>query len=305
MVPMRLIVISCLLTFLQLVCPSLQGAESPLAVRTNLAWKSGTHQLGFDGRERTFLIDVPKKLRSKAPLLLIFHGFGNSAKGIRDLTGFAPLAEKYGFVAVYPEGTHDSKGKQFFNVGYQFHQDQKVDDIQFVKSLSARLVNDLGLDARSVFATGFSNGGDMSFFLGAQRDPFVAAIAPVAGTMMNTWTKNFKPAVRLSVMAVNAPQDKITLWSGDMQNRDGWGAYLGTEAVVNLWIKGLELTQSNRVDFAKTIRLNRWPAQNDPTEVRLYLIGGGHNWPQNLGVEKETTAEVIWRFFDSHRPKTP
>jgi len=67
--------------------------------------------------------------------------------------------------------TTDSKSRSFFNVGCEFHRDQKVDDAEFARSLSARLVRDLGLDERSVFATGFSHGGDMSFSLGPQRNP--------------------------------------------------------------------------------------------------------------------------------------
>lgn len=67
--------------------------------------------------------------------------------------------------------TTASKRRSFFNVGTEFHRDQKVDDAEFAWSLSARLVRDLGLDERSVFATGFSNGGDMSFPLSPQRNP--------------------------------------------------------------------------------------------------------------------------------------
>ena len=38
--------------------------------------------------------------------------------------------------------------------------------------------------------------------------------------------------------------------------------------------------------------------------VRVGVIGvGGHDWPRNLGIESETTAEVIWRFFDAQRPQ--
>jgi poly(3-hydroxybutyrate) depolymerase len=102
-------------------------------------WKSGTHRLTVDGRDRVFILDVPSKLKRGAPLVMVFHGYTGSAKEIRQLTGFAKLTEHHGFVAVYPQGTRDSKGKSFFNVGYEFHRDQAVDDVQFARGLAERL----------------------------------------------------------------------------------------------------------------------------------------------------------------------
>jgi polyhydroxybutyrate depolymerase len=289
----------------RLLCVTAAAADSDSASAPPPVWKSGIHHLTLDGRDRTFMLDVPSGLKPGAPLVMVFHGFAGSAKDVRDLTGFGKVSEQHGFVAVYPEGTRDSKGKSFFNVGYEFHRDQSVDDVQFARSLAARLTRDLRLDPRAVFATGFSNGGDMSFLLGTQREPFVAAIAPVAGTMMDSRAKDFRPAARISVFAVNTRDDKTTLWDGDMNNRDGWGAYLGTEAVLDLWVKGLALERSERSSLNKTIQFRRWSTASDPTEARLYALEvGGHHWPRTLGDERETTAEAIWRFFDLHRSRS-
>jgi polyhydroxybutyrate depolymerase len=280
----------------------LQGAGERATDRTVPAWKNGTNRLVVDGRERTFLLDLPTRLKPGAALVLVFHGFTGSAADVRHRTGFVPLVEREGFVAAYPQGTLDSKGRSFFNVGYEMHQNEKVDDVQFVRTLVARLIQDIGLDARSVFATGFSNGGDMSFFLGSQKEPFLAAIAPVAGTMMASWAHGFRPAVRTSVLAVNVLDDATTRWSGDMQNLDHWGAYLGTEAVLDLWVKGLTLERSERVGIRGDVLLRRWTTAVDDSEVRLYRIEkGGHHWPHDLGNEKVSTAEQIWQFFAAHR----
>jgi len=279
------------------------AADSDSTATPTSVWKSGPHRLTFDGRDRSFILDVPSKLKPGAPLVMVFHGFTGSAKDVREFTGFAKVSEQHGFVAVYPQGTRDSKGKSFFNVGYEFHRDQSVDDVRFARSLAERLTRDLRLDSRAVFATGFSNGGDISFLLGTQREPFVAAIAPVSGTMMQSWARDFRPAARISVLAVNSRDDKTTLWDGDMNNRDGWGAYLSTESVMDLWVKGLALERSERKNPGKTIQLSHWSTQTDQTETRLYALEvGGHNWPRTLGDESETTAETIWRFFDRHRP---
>jgi polyhydroxybutyrate depolymerase len=121
--------------------------------------------------------------------------------------------------------------------------------------------------------------------------------------MMESWAKGFRPAARISVFAVNTRDDQTTLWNGDMDNRDGWGAYLSTEAVMDLWVKGLALERSQRTMPKETILLRHWSTANDPTEARLYAIErGGHHWPRTLSDGSETTAESIWRFFERHRP---
>jgi len=265
-------------------------------------WKSGPHHLSVDGLERRFLLDVPGGLKPGAPLVLVFHGFGGSAEDVRRFSGFTPVSEKNGFVVAYPEGTRDSKGKPFFNVGYEFHRDQKVDDVRFAQVLAERLVRDLTLDERAVFSTGFSNGGDMSYLLGSQEKPFVAAIAPVAGTMMADWPVVHRTPERLSLLAINMTDDKTTLWAGDPQNRDGWGSYLGTEAVMEFWVKGLRLERIEQNEVPGPIRLHRWTTRRDACEARLYEIStGGHHWPPHLDDKGLTTAATIWRFFDSHR----
>ena len=147
----------------------------------------------------------------------------------------------------------------------------KADDAKFARELAARLVHDLDLDPRSVFATGMSNGGDTCYFLACQPQPFVRAIAPVAGCMILVWTNSFALPARLSVMEVHGTSDGITHWNGDLQNHDGYGAYLGTEAVMNFWVRKLILEKSDAT------KLSRLPSQKT---IRFGCITGGPRWIQ-------------------------
>ncbi len=151
------------------------------------AWVDGTNRVALDGRDRTVLLDLPADRKPRAPLLFVFHGFTDSAAVIRATTEFASVARQRGWVVAYPEGSRDAKGRTFFQVGYDFHRDEKVDDVRALRELAGRLARDLDLDARAIFATGFSNGGDLSYYLASQPEPFVAAVAPVGGTMMSSW----------------------------------------------------------------------------------------------------------------------
>lgn len=276
-------------------------------------WKNGRHALTVDERKRTFILEIPPELKAGAPLVMVFHGTGGSAAAAQRDCGFSALIERQNFVAVYPNATRETNPEKTpqFQVDYEFQRGCKVDDLRFIKILRDRLVQDLKLDPDAVFATGMSNGGDMSYFLASQKKPIVKAIAPVAGTMMASWGKGLNPTRQTSILAIHSRDDKITLWEGDLDNRDGWGAYYGIEAVMNLWAKGLALLPAVPDDktrgrqLRKGLVLRKWLTQKDDTEMKLYEFESiGHTWPPYLGNKNVSTAEEIWRFFDAHRTKS-
>jgi poly(3-hydroxybutyrate) depolymerase len=106
--------------------------------------------------------------------------------------------------------------------------------------LSSQLVADLKLDPQAVFVSGHSNGADLCYYLAIQPDTFVRAIAPMAGTMMVSWGKDFPKLKRISVMETHGTADDTTLYAGDM-NDDYYGPYYGTETVVGDWAQWHQL----------------------------------------------------------------
>ena len=266
------------------------------------AWIDGTNEVVLDGRNRRVVLDLPADRKSRAPLLFVFHGFTGSAAGIRATTEFAAVARQRGWVVAYPEGSRDAKGRTFFQVGYDFHRDETVNDVGALGELAGRLTRDLDLDARAIFATGFSNGGDLSYYLAAQPDPFVVAVAPVAGTMMSTWGSGLRPAARIPILAVNMVDDTTTRWLGDPMNRDVWGAYLSVPDVRRAWVEGLVLERSEVKELPGGLRRHRAGTAKDACEVLLYEVPvGGHRWPANLGDPGKSTATEIVEFFEGKR----
>ena len=74
------------------------------------------------------------------------------------------------------------------------------------------------------------------------------AIAPVAGTMLCDWIKDFHYTSRPSILEIHGTHDPITLWNGDYENTEGWGAYRSQEDVIKFWASGLGLEKYEKTE---------------------------------------------------------
>lgn len=276
---------------------------------TNMA-KATPEVLVFnvDGRHRECLVDAPRNLRTHPGLVFVWHGFGGNARSMREESGFVNVMEKHNFVFVYPEGVKDKDGRANFQVGYIF-QNKHIDDVKFAKAILARVDSMYKIDHTAVFATGMSNGADMCYFLARQANPIVQAIAPVAGCMMTDWATYPCPNPNMAVMEVHGTNDSVTHWAGDVENHEGWGGYLGTEAVMDYWVQALKLDQEERkflqpASPAKddAIELRRWWNKKTKGEVLLYVMhGGDHLFPKYITKPEVPISEDILQFFELPR----
>ena len=242
------------------------------------------------GQERQYVLYLPDSLTDDAPLVFLMHGFTGSASGIFNYSGMQIVADEYGFAVCYPDGTIDQNGNRFWNVGYNFHQNQSVDDVDFITSLATFLQNEYNLSSENTFASGMSNGAEMSYMLSCFSSENFKAIAPVAGTMFGeSWTgcmSDPKP-----VLEIHGTNDNVTLWEG-APNDTYWGPYPGTEEVIDYWVdlNGCNSNENVLLPNYSTIK-HRYYDCTDETEVWLYeVVNGGHDWPSYASQE-------IWSFF--------
>ena len=111
------------------------------------------------------------------------HGFTGTAKGIMEYSDMNAIADREGFMVIYPQGTKDTAGNTFFNVGYEFHQDSKIDDVSFIRNLFTLLSEEYGLKEKKVLQQECLM-GDMSYLLAYSASDLFIAVAPVAGSLM-------------------------------------------------------------------------------------------------------------------------
>jgi len=269
---------------------------------------SGSHALEHDGLTRDFILHVPADLPVGAPLVFVLHGYSDSAPSIQRYSGMDEVADREGFAVVYPQGTVDSFGYAYWEVGYAFH-DATIDDVGYLDALRTLLLDDQGLDAGAVFATGMSNGGDMMYRLACEAAGDYRAVAPVAGCLMGWLAEDCSPSPEVPLLEIHGTRDRTTPWDGDMDGSDGYGPYYGTEESVARFVDayGLDSEDTEHLpdldpDDGSTVIAHRWSSATTDTQVWLYEIdGGGHAWPPSSGNQDIVASEEIWSFFDRYR----
>ena len=265
---------------------------------------------------RTYLIHVPPNISSRSiPLVLVFHGGGSTPEGMSRYTRFDDLADKNGFIVVYPEGT-----KRQWNDGRLAAP--KVDDVAFVRAILDEIEKNYTVDTHRIYATGISNGAIFSQRLACEMSGTLAAIAPVAGTMPTVYSPSCKPAAPISVLMVHGTDDPLVPYNGGMIRVGslGIGGNVWSAAdTINYWKEHDHCSSQPKRNSAPdadptdgtTISEDEYAGCRDGTSVLLYTVnGGGHTWPGGFQYLPESfigktskdmdATEVIWRFFASH-----
>src|SRR5437899_2839405 len=127
------------------------------------------------GITRYALVNVPPGAPATRPLPLVLalHGAGGTGREMDSGTGLSALADRAGFVAVYP-----SAAWKFWNISAS---PGKPDDVGFIKTLLDTVESQVCIAPDRLYATGVSNGAGMVALLGCALSARLAAIAPVAG----------------------------------------------------------------------------------------------------------------------------
>jgi len=264
--------------------------------------------MSFEGQQREYIYFAPNGLKKNTPLVVVLHGFTSSAEKIMNYSHFNELAGKHQFAVVYPQGSMDEKGNTFWNVGYDFHKNSKVNDTGFLISLIKTIQNEHELSAENTFLTGMSNGGEMTYLLGCMYPDHFKAIAPVAGTMFTNFFDQCISIRNTPVLAIFGTKDDVTRYNGDPENEDGWGVYKSIPDIIEYWAQAIDFDKTSQSklkdldtsDGSQVIKSKYENSQNGNQVLFYQVIGGGHEWPGAWGNKDIDATEEIWAFFNSY-----
>lgn len=257
-----------------------------------------------DGLSREYIYYAPNNLPANSPLVFVGHWFGGNAQDMMNSCDFNTLADQNNFAVCYPQGTTDSWGDIFWNIGYDFHQGVNVDDVGFLVSLAQHLQSTYNLSTTNTFFTGMSNGGEMCYLLACEAGNTFRAVAPVAGGLwLNYLNQNgCNPTTPIPVFVKHGTNDNVTWYTGDLTNSNGyWGAYLSVDSIINIFVSQNSLTNLI-IDTLPNINNNqritvtyKYSSPSTYKEVWLYkYINGGHSW----GADDWDIEDEIWYFFN-------
>ena len=265
------------------------------------------HSFSINNEIREYYLYAPDSLGPGVPLLFVLHGYGGSALSIMNYSDINQIADEDGFVVCYPQGLIDDMDNAFWNVGYDFHPNETVDDIEFLSLLANYLQKQYGLSSYNTFSTGMSNGGEMSYMLACQASDVFRGVASVTGIMFQSFYSTCSP-LPIPVLEIHGTLDEVNWWDGDPNNEGGWGPYIGTQEGINYWANINNCTQTiidTVPDISQSdgssVTIEKHINGINNNEVWLYKItGGGHEWPGASGNMDINAGEESWNFFSQY-----
>ncbi len=138
----------------------------------------------FEGRKRVYYVHVPASYNDtvQVPLVLNFHGFGEDVNSQCSRDGFIDTSDAAGFILAYVEG-YGTAGLQSFNAGAACCSPavgEGLDDVGLSIAIVDAIKARCRIDARRVYAHGFSNGGGMAHRLAREAAHVFAAVSAVS-----------------------------------------------------------------------------------------------------------------------------
>jgi polyhydroxybutyrate depolymerase len=241
-----------------------------------------TDSFEVGGLTRSFIVHAPGGL-SEPALVISMHGMEQTASAQQLYTRLDPVADREGFVVVYPNGVDNA----WDVVGDR--------DVTFILALIDTLVARHGIDRARVYATGMSMGGFMSHRLACAASEHIAAIGPVAGLNVSGFSCTLTRPV--PVMQIHGTADSLVPYSGVAATIDGWvsrNGCSGTPVVTDPYPPS---------DSSSATSMSYYGPCDEGSEVVLLTVeGAGHVWPGGWGATTYgiDASEELWAFFEGH-----
>jgi len=251
---------------------------------------------------------LPTSPRRPAPVVIALHRFTEDGRIMARLTGLNEVADREGFLVVYPNGS----GRRF-----EAWEGGGRDDVALVLAILEDVARRVPIDRSRVYVTGASNGGFLTHRLACLEPAVFAAAAPVMALMPRELSEIVPDGDPVPMLIVHGDEDRIVPAKGSNLFLSGRRSALSLRETIDYWVRRngcrpgavtTELRDRDPDDRTRVV-LHRYPG---PVET-LYceVVGGGHTWPGGdepgpafiVGrTSRDVSAtELIWDFFARHR----
>lgn len=253
------------------------------------------------GQQRTYYLHTPPSYQPNhpMPLVLALHGSGEQGKEMAAQTGLNNLADREGFMVVYPDG---------LNKKWNVSGTAPEDNVQFVHALLAHLNQVRAIAPQRIYAVGLSNGGILVQKLACENPSQIAAFATVAASLPVQFESHCQTQTPVSMLMINGTSDQVVPWDGGESPQIRVGRNLSIPpipSVVDFWRQHDACPAKADVEQRSDHRVQVWSYHNCQAGSSVTLIelkGGGHIWPGGGYGQSQflDATKTVWNFFQEH-----
>ncbi|CAN0308974.1 unnamed protein product, partial [Phaeothamnion confervicola] len=245
---------------------------------------------------------APNRISRNPALVVALHGCGQTAAEYNHGSGWATLAERHGFVVVYPEQIEANNPKCCFSWFLPADIARDQGEARSIHEMTAHAIAKFGIDRRRVYATGLSAGGAMASAMLATYPEVYAGGAIIAGlpygcarnvqqALEAMFTEKTYSAGALAGHVRRASKHsgrwpKVSVWHG---SADQIVKPSNADHIVRQWteLHGLDSTPSYCQPIGRHTRCVWNDASGDPLIEAYSLAGMAHGVP----LDASTTGE--------------
>ncbi|MFK4243114.1 PHB depolymerase family esterase [Micromonospora chokoriensis] len=264
---------------------------------------------------------VPDNRPAKPATVVAMHGCGGSGPGFYSGSEFASLADRYGYIVIYPSATQQAGfGNCFDTWSDAAKRRGGGSDPVSIISMIRYVQQQYAADPDRVYATGSSSGGMMTnHMLALYPDVFKAGAAfmgvpfncfanaadyppgssQCTGGNMNRTPQQWGDAVRQAYPGYSGPRPRVQLWHG---TNDTLVPYSLLQETIEQWtnVFGLSQTPTSTDTPQANWNRRRYADSSGTVQVEAYSIqGAGHSLPSG------GMAAAALQFFGLTNPTTP
>ncbi len=304
--------------------------SAPEAGATSLTFSTGRNEytISVDNTPRTFIVYVPGGYDPNVPtpVLFMFHGSNQNGNIMYENTDWVNKAEEETFIVVFPSswqyplliepGIHEKWNT--FNMKNEVVEGTELkDDIKFTRTMLDLVQSTFNVDAKRIFASGFSNGAAfVSTRLTVEMNDVFAAYAISGSGIFGVNEGNSTllagenpPIVNVSVYSIIGTQDEKVSLSTGLERP----VVIQPDAIINepvfnqmlvnsTSLLGLSMDYTVETAPPSTIFTFRNSTQGWQNEFIFQMVKGlFHEYPAgDNNAPGVNASDLFWDFFLSH-----
>ena len=274
-----------------------------------------TQYISSDGRKRKYLVYIPRSYNPTrpTPLVIGLHAGMSNPENFMERTRFATLADRENFIAIFPQGSafRERKGRFVWNAGVccGYAAKRNIDDVGFIRQLIGEMETRYTIDSKRIFATGFSNGGGMSYRLACDLSDKIVGIAVVSSSLDDR-SCSLKKSVNVIHIHGTADQNN-PYYGGTTAKSLSKTVKVSTQESLDVMISQNHCNKTPKIRTRDDLTYIDYSCQGSSRVSHIKIDKGEHAWPGSTFVStaknhpsQKTTrnldaSEVIWAFFNT------